>query len=321
MKKIGLITSGGDAPGMNAVIRAIVKRSLKEGVVPFGIVQGFQGMIENKGAELSSHDVSDIIYRGGTILRTARSAQFKTEEGINLAADFLIEQAVEGLIVIGGDGTFKGAQELSILSKIPVVGVPATIDNDINETDYTIGFDTALNTIIEAVDKIRDTANSHHRVFFVEVMGRDTGVLALHGAIACGASSVLVPEEKTDINKLVNRIKASKENESTIIIVAEGDDAGNSLAIMKSVEPLLPGYEIRHTVLGHIQRGGAPSAKDRIIGTRMGDMAIEILLNRASNSMIGYTYDTFNVSPLSQAVSKNSLPNLEMLRLVENLGN
>ena len=234
MKKIALLTSGGDSPGMNAAIRSIVKTCLHYNIVPFGIYDGYQGMIDGRGKEMVYTDIDNIIQYGGTILGTARCQEFLTPEGRQKAYRFLNKNEIDGLVVIGGDGTFTGANMLSQENNIPIIGLPGTIDNDIYGTDYTIGFDTALNTVIDAVDKIRDTASSHHRVFFIEVMGRDVGLLALHSAIASGADSVLIPEEITNISKLAADIKLhNKGRRSTIIMVAEGDDEGHAIDILK----------------------------------------------------------------------------------------
>lgn len=314
------MTSGGDAPGMNAAIRAIVKSCLRKGIVPYGIVDGYHGMIHSKGRVLTYHDVENIIQYGGTILGTARSEEFKTKEGREKAHSFLVKHEVEGLIVIGGDGTYTGAQLLFEEYGIPVIGLPGTIDNDIFGTDFTIGFDTAINTVVDAVDKIRDTATSHHRVFFVEVMGRSSGFIALHTAIACGAESVLIPEEITDMNKLAQNIKEhNKGRRSTIVIVAEGDDAGDAYHIMGSIKPLLKDYDMRHVVLGHLQRGGSPTANDRILATRLGTYALDLLLDNKTNLVVGVNGNNLSTCTFKEAISYNHLPNLEFLKLIENL--
>lgn len=270
MKRIGLITSGGDAPGMNACIRAITKYCLNLGIVPVGFHDGYQGMIENRCVELDFTDVNNIIHQGGTILGTARSEGFRTVQGRSKAIDNLKSNNIDALICIGGDGTFAGANILSEEMNIPVIGIPGTIDNDISGTDHSIGYDTALNTVIDAIDKIRDTASSHHRIFFVEVMGRNAGFIALNSAIASGAESVLIPEELTDIEALAKDLKEqNKGKRGSIVIVAEGDDAGGAIEIMKKVEPLMEGYSLRSSILGYIQRGVRPSAFDRLLATRM----------------------------------------------------
>lgn len=318
MKKIAILTSGGDAPGMNAVIRSIVKSALHYNIESVGIINGFQGLIEGKSCELNYSTVNNIIQRGGTILGSARSEEFKTKEGQQKAIQFLKSLAVDGLIVLGGDGSFTGAKVLGDQFNLPIIGVPCTIDNDIYGTDHTIGFDTALNTVIDAVDKIRDTASSHKRIFFVEVMGRDSGFIALQSAIACGAEAALIPEEITDLAELVADIKAFNKGErSSIFIVAEGDDAGNAVQILEKVKPFLPEYDLRYTVLGHTQRGGAPSSYDRICATRMGVKAVELLLEGQSNKMVGINGDEIISTTIEEAIKKKPIPNLDLLTLLD----
>lgn len=320
MKKIALMTSGGDSPGMNACIRAIVKTAIHHNVVPFGIYDGFQGMIEKRGSVMNYQDVDNIIYRGGTILGTARSEEFRSVEGRKKAIEYLKEQEIDGLVVIGGDGSFMGAHLLGQEMDIPIIGLPGTIDNDIYGTDHTIGFDTALNTVVEAIDKIRDTASSHHRVFFIEVMGRNAGFIALNSAIASGAESVLIPEEVTDVEKLVSQIKIqNKGRRSTIIVVAEGDDKGGAKDITEKVTPHLPGYNVRYSILGHIQRGGSPSAIDRIIATRMGAHSVELLMKGESNLMVGVYGDKLSTCSIFDSINKNAVPELTKLDLLEKL--
>jgi 6-phosphofructokinase 1 len=288
MEKIALLTSGGDAPGMNACIRAIVKTCLDRNIRCFGIYNGYQGLIDKSGKWLTYDDVDNIIQMGGTILGTGRCPEFLQFEKRQKAAKNLTELEMDGLIVIGGDGTFAGAAKLWEEFEFSVIGIPGTIDNDILGTDYTIGFETAINTALDAVDKIRDTASSHHRIFFVEVMGRHAGLLALHTALAAGAESVLIPEVATDTAKLAMEIRFQNQGKrSSIIIVAEGDDGGDAYHIMTSVKPYLAEYELRHAVLGHIQRGGSPVAKDRIVASRMGFHAVELLCSGISGSYIG----------------------------------
>lgn len=320
MKRIALITSGGDAPGMNACVRSVVKTALNKNMQVLGIADGYQGMIEQRGKWMAFADVDNIIHTGGTILGTARSKEFLTHEGRVKAIAYLVQEKIEGLIVIGGDGSFAGANQLSKEMDIHIIGIPGTIDNDIAGTDHTIGYDTALNTVINAVDKIRDTASSHHRVFFVEVMGRDAGFIALNSAIASGAEDVLIPEEETDIVELVQNIKTSnKGRRSTIIIVAEGDDAGGAVEIVSKVKPLLPDYELRFSVLGHIQRGGAPSAKDRIIGTRLGNKAVELLENGDTGLMIGLNGEEIIYTSIGQSTKQHARPDLAKVQLLKEL--
>ncbi|MFO0494583.1 MAG: 6-phosphofructokinase [Flavobacteriia bacterium] len=317
MKKIAFLTSGGDSPGMNAVIRAIVKSCLHHEIIPFGIYDGYQGMVEGRGKVLTYKDVSNIIQLGGTILGTARSKDFLDPTCRMKAIDFLKKENIDGLIVIGGDGTFAGAKVLNEEMNISVIGIPGTIDNDIYGTDFTIGFDTAINTVISAVDKIRDTATSHHRIFFVEVMGRDAGFIALNSAIASGADDVLIPEEKTNLKELLHHIKHSyKGQRSMIIIVAEGDDEGHAIDILNKLKPSLPEYDLRHSVLGHIQRGGSPSAQDRILATKMGVLAVDKLISGDSNSMIGLKDGLYISCNLTNAVKQHSKPDLSNFNLI-----
>lgn len=318
MKKIGFITSGGDAPGMNACVRAIVKYCLNKGIVPFGIFDGFQGMIEGRGEVMTFQDVDNIIQRGGTILGTARSKDFVSKEGRAKAIEFLLKNNIDGLVVIGGDGTFTGATILSKEMNIPIIGIPGTIDNDLFGTDYTIGFDTAVNTVVEAVDKIRDTAGSHHRIFFVEVMGRNAGFIALNAAIASGAESVLIPEEITNISELVENIKHNnKGRRSSIILVAEGDDEGGALEILNKVKPYLPDFDLRHTVLGHIQRGGNPTANDRILASRLGIGAVDALLAGKSNLMIGIKHQEIVEVDILKTIKEKDKLDLGMTHIIE----
>lgn len=320
MKKIALLTSGGDSPGMNACVRSITKICLHYQITPFGIYDGFQGMIEGRGIELTYQDVDNIIHRGGTILGTARSAAFRTLEGRQKAIEFLKKEAVDGLIVIGGDGSFTGAYCLGQEMNIPIIGIPGTIDNDIFGTDHTIGFDTALNTVVEAIDKIRDTASSHKRIFFIEVMGRDAGFIALHSALSCGAENVLIPEKHIDIEKLVRDIQTqNKGRRGSIILVAEGDDWGGAKEIMEKVAPFLPEYDLRHSVLGHIQRGGNPSALDRIIATRMGAYAVELLMEGHTNVMIGTSGEDLITCSIEKGIKENAVPDLKKLKLIAKL--
>ena len=318
LKRIGILTSGGDCPGMNACIRAIVKAGIGKGIEVFGIEDGYKGMIEDRMRKLTYKDVNNIIHLGGTILGTARSADFKTAEGRKQAVGNLKKHGIQALILIGGDGTFAGGMALTKEFDIPVIGVPGTIDNDIHGTDYTIGYDTCLNTVAEAVDKIRDTASSHHRVFFIEVMGRASGYIALNSAIASGAESVLIPETVTDISVLAAEIKnQNKGIRSSIIIVAEGDEEGGAKEIMKKMKPFLEGYDLRYSVLGHIQRGGSPSAFDRILATRMGVMAVESLIEGKKSVMIGQIGRDLMLQDILEGTTGNVSTNdsgIELLR-------
>ncbi|MBU2018340.1 MAG: 6-phosphofructokinase [Bacteroidetes bacterium] len=320
MRKIALITSGGDAPGMNACVRAVVKTAKSHNIEVIGIEDGYQGMIEGRGREMTYNDVNNIIQLGGTILGTARSEEFRTPEGRQKAIANLKKWQVDGLVVIGGDGSFAGAQTLSREIDLPIIGVPGTIDNDIFGTDHTIGYDTALNTVVSAVDKIRDTASSHHRIFFVEVMGRDAGFIALNSGIASGADDVLIPEEWTDIDALVNTIKeSSKGRRSSIIIVSEGDDAGGAKEIMTKVKPFLDGYDLRCSILGHIQRGGSPSVLDRILATRMGYEAVNCLIRGESGYMIGAKGEEMVKISLERSIKEHAKPTPDKLEMMHRL--
>lgn len=320
IKNIAVLTSGGDSPGMNACLRAVVKSALNKGMAAYGVMDGYQGMIEGKIRKMDYRDVDNIIYRGGTVLGTARSEEFKKDSGRKKAYAQLQKHHIDALVVIGGDGSFKGAMLLSEEFGIPVIGVPGTIDNDIAGTDHTIGYDTALNTVVESVDKIRDTASSHHRIFFVEVMGRNAGFIALNAALASGAEAVLIPEEVTDIKELVKQIREQNKGlRSSIIIVAEGDDGGGAIDIMEKVRPHLKGYELRHSILGHIQRGGVPSAFDRILATRMGALAVDLLYAGDKNLMIGAAGDHLITHPLQFGINNKAVPDLTKLDLLQQL--
>ena len=319
MKKIAFLTSGGDAPGMNAAIRSIVQTCLHYNCIPFAIYDGYQGMIEGRGQIMESKDIENCIQLGGTIIGTARSKEFLSEIGRKKAITFLTKERVDGLIVIGGDGTFAGAMLLNAEMNIPIIGIPGTIDNDINGTDFTIGFDTALNTVISSIDKIRDTASSHHRVFFVEVMGKDAGSLAIDSALGSAIETVLIPEEQTDIFKLVEQIKSNRKNKkATIVIVAEGDDAGNSSVIIEKVKPYLEGVDIKQTILGHIQRVGSPSAFDRLLGTSMGNFAVNELIAGNTNKMVSMKNNKVCLHDLNN-MGKSPQDFNQKLRIIEEL--
>lgn len=320
MRKIGVLTSGGDAPGMNAAIRAITKAALHYGIETVGIKDGFQGLLNGKFIRMKYTDVDNIIQRGGTILGSARCQAFKDVNERKKGIKFVKEEGVEGLVVIGGDGTFMGAHVFAKEVGIPLVGLPATIDNDLYGTQSTIGYDTALNTIVSAIDNIRDTASSHKRIFFIEVMGRDTGFLALNSAIASGAESVLIPEIDTDLTLLAEKIKTqNKGRRSSIIIVAEGDDEGGAIDIKRKITPLLKDYELRTTVLGHIQRGGAPSFFDRSLATRSGVMAVELLMKGKTEIMVGYDGVNLVTVPLQEAIQNEVSPNLDNESILKKL--
>lgn len=315
IRKIGVLTSGGDAPGMNAAVRAVTRTAIFYGREVVGISHGYKGLIDKNFKPLVSGDVSNIVQLGGTILKTARSAEFRTREGREKAYENLKSEGIDALVVIGGDGTFTGASVFGKEFGIPIVGIPGTIDNDLFGTDYTVGYDTALNTIIEAVDKIRDTATAHERLFFIEVMGRDAGFLALNGGIASGAEAVLIPETDTDLTTLENFIKSGyrKSKNSSIVLVAEGEKAGGAFNIAKQVERDYPQYDVRVTVLGHIQRGGSPTASDRILASRLGVAAVETLLEDQQSVMVGIENDEVVLVPFNKAIKYDKEVNRKLL--------
>ena len=318
IKKIGVLTSGGDAPGMNAAIRAVVRAGIYHGFEVFGIRRGYMGMIEGDIIPLNSQSVSGIIQRGGTIIQTARCKEFHDYEGRKKAYDQLVNFGIQAVIVIGGDGSFTGASIMSKEFDIPFIGIPGTIDNDLYGTDYTIGYDTALNTVVEAVDKIRDTASSHGRIFFVEVMGKEAGFVALRSGIACGAEGILVPEEKGQLANLRKYLaQRAKNKKSSIIMVAEGEEDGGAIAIAKIIKGEFPELDIRTSILGHIQRGGSPSAFDRVTASRMGAAAIEALLDDQKSIMIGIVNNEIVQIPLNKTVKLHKDVNRDLLRLVD----
>ncbi len=319
-KKIAVLSSGGDAPGMNAAIRAVVRTGISNGLEVFGVMRGYEGMISNEIKKLESHDVSNIIQLGGTILKTARSAEFFKKEGRAIAYENLRQHEIDGLIVIGGDGSFTGASLLSREHNFPVIGIPGTIDNDIYGTDYTIGYDTALNNVVEAVDKIRDTANSHNRIFFIEVMGREAGFIALRSGIACGAEAILIPEVDGQIEKLKKYLaERGKNKKSSIIMVAEGEREGSIFDIAKMIENEFPGMDVRVSILGHIQRGGSPTAYDRVTASRMGVAAVDALLNDQRSIMVGIVDNKITHVPLNKTVKLHKMVNQDLLILNDQL--
>ena len=308
VNKIAVLTSGGDAPGMNAAIRAVVRTCSYHDVEVLGIYRGFQGMIEDDFVELNARSVRNIINKGGTFLKSARSEGFRTKEGRENAYKNLTKNGVEALVVIGGDGTFTGALSFSQEFGFPVMGIPGTIDNDIYGTTHTIGYDTALNTVVDAIDKIRDTASSHNRMFFVEVMGRDSGFIALNSGIGGGAERIIIPEKNIPAEVLLEDIDRGKRRGKTsnIIVVAEGNTAGKAVFELKEyVEKKRPEYDIRVSVLGHMQRGGTPTCYDRVVATRMGVKAVESLLEGKSQYMVGINNDRMELIPLEKAVKEN----------------
>ncbi len=318
IKKIGLITSGGDSPGMNACIRAVVRTARAEQIDVVGFYRGYEGLIDDDYINLTKSKVSNIIHRGGTVLKTARSKRFMTPEGMQTAVQTLQKHQLDGFVIIGGDGSFKGALELSKHHNIKTVGCPGTIDNDLVGTDYTIGYDTAINTVVDAVDKIRDTAESHDRIFVVEVMGRDAGLIALRSAIACGAEAILIPERKNDLKFLLEKKKTWRQTKkSRIIIVAEGDENGGAIGIGNLLKLEWPEFDIRISILGHIQRGGNPTCMERVNASLMGYYAIKALQDGRSNEMIGIVNKQVCYTPFKDAVKHIEELNPEMLRILD----
>jgi len=320
VKNIAVLTSGGDAPGMNAAIRAVVRACSYYEIQCFGVYKGYEGLIHNEIKELNARSVRNIINKGGTFLKSARSKDFRTKEGRKKAFDNLIKNNIDALIVIGGDGSFTGALKLSEEFNFPVVGIPGTIDNDINGTDYTIGYDTALNTVVEAIDKIRDTASSHNRLFLIEVMGRDAGDIALNSGIGAGAEEILIPEEDMGIDRLIESLKKSKKTgkTSSIIVVAEGDKSGkNIFELGEYVEEHLVDYEVRVSVLGHIQRGGSPSCYDRVLASKLGVGAVETLLEGKREVMIGIVHKSVTIVPLTTALQKREHKHDRLIKVAD----
>ncbi len=318
IKKIAVLTSGGDAPGMNAAIRSVVRTCAFHLIECVGIYRGYQGMIEGDFKEMGPRTVNNIINKGGTILKSARSKDFMSQEGRQKAFKHLQEAGISALIVIGGDGSFTGAEVFSKEFNFPVMGIPGTIDNDIYGTSHTLGYDTALNTVIECIDKIRDTASSHNRLFFVEVMGRDAGHIALNAGIGAGAEEILIPEEDLGLDRLLESLQKSKASgkSSSIVVVAEGDKMGKNVFELKDyIEEHLPEYDIRVSVLGHMQRGGSPSCFDRVLASRLGVKAVESLLEGKSNYMVGILKDEVTLTPLEQAIKGHYPIDMELLRV------
>lgn len=317
--RIGVLTSGGDSPGMNAAIRAVVRTGIYHGLEVFGITRGYQGLVENDIIKMESRSVANIIQRGGTILKTARCKEFLTPEGRAKANKNLKEKGINGLVVIGGDGSFRGAVDFSREYDIPVIGIAGTIDKDIQGTDFTIGFDTAVNTAIEAIDKIRDTADAHDRLFIVEVMGRDAGYIALHSGIGTGAEHILLPERKTNIENVISSLleKERRRKLVNIIVVAEGDGFGGANGVAKIIKEKLPQTETRVCILGHIQRGGSPSSMDRLIASRMGYHAVECLIEGRHNVFVGILNNKMNYVPLENVHKKKGTINEEWMKIVK----
>ena len=305
IKKVGVLTSGGDSPGMNAAIRAVVRTCAYHNIECIGIYRGYQGMIEGDFKEMGPRSVNNIVNKGGTVLKSARSLEFRTPEGRKKAHDHLVKAGIDALVVIGGDGTFTGGMIFNAEFDFPVMGIPGTIDNDIFGTSHTLGYDTALNTVVEVIDKIRDTASSHNRLFFVEVMGRDAG-------------QILIPEEDLGLDRLLESLQKSKASgkSSSIVVIAEGDKIGKNVFELKDyVEANLPEYDVRVSVLGHMQRGGSPSCFDRVLASRLGVKAVESLLEGKSNYMVGLQNDAISLTPLEQAIKGKTEIDRELLRV------
>ena len=319
IKRIAVFTSGGDAPGMNAALRAVVRNASFHDLHVYGIFRGYEGMIDGDLERLERGDVGNIIHRGGTILKTARSERFRTEEGRKAAYESLLAFDIDACVAIGGNGTFTGADIFAEEYDIPFIGIPGTIDNDLFGTDFTIGFDTAVNTAIDAVDKIRDTADSHNRLFFVEVMGRHSGYIALNTSIGSGAGSVIIPESSTPIDALVDTLKkgARRKKLFSVIIVAEGNVTGSAQDIARMVKEQFDFYDTKVAIIGHLQRGGSPTAMDRVLASRLGFHAVEGLLEGRENVMVGLVNNKVKFTPLKEAIVKPKKPDKELIRMAE----
>ena len=318
LNKIGVLTSGGDSPGMNAAIRSVVRTCAFHQIECIGIYRGYEGLIEGDFRPLNARSVNYIINKGGTFLKSARSNEFRTKVGRKQAHNHLKKEGVEALVLIGGDGTFNGGMIFNKEFNFPVIGIPGTIDNDISGTNFTLGYDTALNTVVDAIDKIRDTASSHKRLFFVEVMGRDVGHIALNAGVGSGAEEILVPEEDLGLERLLISLKKSKSSgkSSSIVVVAEGDKTGKNVFELRDyVEENLDGYDVRVSVLGHMQRGGSPSCFDRVLASKMGVKAVESLLEGKSNVMVGTINNKLQLCPLEKAIKGHSKIDKELIRV------
>ncbi|HAE68134.1 MULTISPECIES: 6-phosphofructokinase [Sphingobacterium] len=317
IKKIAVLTSGGDAPGMNAGIRAVVRAGIYNNLEVFGVRRGYDGLVNGEIIPMDAKSVANIIQRGGTILKTARSEAFKTIEGRKQAYENLRSHGIDAMVVIGGDGTFTGASKFIEEFDFPIIGLPGTIDNDLAGTDFTIGYDTAINTVIQAVDKIRDTAESHDRLFVIEVMGRDSGLIAVRSGISTGAEAVLVPEFEVDYDAIMKRLDKSRKNKSSrIIIVAEGDKEGG-MVVSEKIKENFPHYDVRLSILGHIQRGGSPTCMDRVLASRLGVAAVEALLQGRRGEMAGLICSEVRFTPFKSAIKHNVKMNEDLLRIIE----
>jgi 6-phosphofructokinase 1 len=319
VSRIGVLSSGGDSPGMNAAIRAVVRTGLHHGLEVFGIMRGYSGMVEDDIIKMESRSVANIIQRGGTILKTARCKEFFEYAGRKKAYENLKKRGIDGLVILGGDGSFRGAQIFSNEFDIPCIGLPGTIDKDIAGTDFTIGFDTAVNTAVEAIDKIRDTADAHDRLFVIEVMGRDAGYIALHSGIATGAENILIPERKTVMIDILNSLEEKEKRKKLVnlIVVAEGDEFGGATEVARIIKEKMPNQEVRVCILGHIQRGGSPSCMDRLIASRMGYHAVESLVEGRHNVFVGIVNNKMHYIPLNEAVKKKQRISEEWMKIVK----
>src|SRR5215210_3956363 len=317
--KIGVLTSGGDSPGMNAAIRAVVRTGIYNKIEVFGVMRGYSGMIDDDINPMNSRSVANIIQRGGTILKTSRCKEFFEHEGRQKAYDNLKKRGINGLVIIGGDGSFKGALKFSQEFDIPCIGLPGTIDKDIAGSDFTIGFDTAVNTAVEAIDKIRDTMDAHDRLFIIEVMGRDSGYIALHSGISTGAENILIPEKRTDIEALIHSLSEKEKRRKLVnlVVVAEGDEFGGGNEIARIVKRRLPNIDTRVCILGHIQRGGSPTCLDRLIASRMGYHAVESLIQGRFNVMVGIVNNKLYYTPLDHAVKAKQKLSAQWLKIVK----
>lgn len=319
IKKIAIITTGGDCPGLNAAIRAVVRTAIYNHLEVVGVVRGYEGLIDGNFIPLQSQSVSNILQRGGTILKTARSERFKTAEGRKAAFDNLKANGIDGIIVLGGDGSFRGISTFLREHPMPVIGIPKTIDNDIYGTDYAIGYDTALNTVVQAVDKIRDTADSHDRLFFVEVMGRDAGMIAVLSGIGSGAEAILIPETVTRVDQIIHILSRGWERKKTsmIVIVAEGDDSGGAYKIADEVKSRFQQYDTRVSVLGHMQRGGSPTCFDRVLASRLGVAAVEKLIAGEQGKMVGIVNNEIALTSFDVVVSSKKEFPMDLMRVAE----
>jgi 6-phosphofructokinase 1 len=319
VRRIAVLTSGGDAPGMNAAVRAVVRTAVFHDLHVYGIMRGYDGMVRGDIKRLEVGDVANIMQRGGTVLKTARSEAFRTVEGRKQAYESLIAHDIDGVVVIGGNGTYTGADIFGKEYGIKMVGLPGTIDNDIYGTDYTIGFDTAINTAIEAVDKIRDTADSHNRLFFIEVMGRHSGYIALHTGIGSGAGAILLPEYQTDIQQLSEMLAKSAKRQKlfNLVIVAEGNPTGDANTVAEQIKKSNPEYDIKVTIIGHLQRGGSPTALDRVLATRMGHSAVQSLLRGEGGLALGIINDKITFTPFEEAITKTKSLNKHLISMAE----